>query len=1070
MSLFTRTFVEVLTPPPAGGADTFVVLTGALAGDTVELVALGGYGPVPPWVSVQFVAGATSGQQWRLRVQPYSLNAYAERTWIFFLRVTRGGSVDFQRLVGRIGSGYENYPGIQYPEQPRPPYPSYRLFDFWGHYALTGLYAAATTFYVTAGQPFSFSAALGNLGVTQPNGTQLGAAVRSFAATNKLPWLALSLLEVPASNTTGTDGGNTMSLTGTAPTTLGLQFFDLALSNNGVGTDPAGELRDRTRVFFFVGAPSELWSAPTYTTSASPGAAFGWTLLDKVFPGSTVVITAGPSWLSVDGSLVSGTVPASAADTTVNVALRATLAGENGPVVRTATLSIYVTAAGVLWIDPPYHLSYTGAGPINWSGIERLVPGATMIFHPYAGNHPAWLAIAGNTLTGTNPANDTTNPNLYDLRLLAYRDNVAEATTLSLIRNKPGALWYVNQVRFRTWAGRFTTFSLDRQSAADATLSITSQPPGLGFTLSGRALVGTPAEPDGFNLSVRAARGGMQEDKGVYVEVQAADARWDEFEFFVPAYEGEPLSWDAAAHGLADHYTHADLPDWLTLAGGVLSGTPPVGLAGDYRSVTLVAVSADGYRTSSVEVTFFFLTGSQLWGGDPFMAQAVEGVPFSWNTLGKLSANTSVTAEGLPSWLTLNGNPASGYSITGTPPFTTKPQYTRNVTLTATRGDTVDVATFVLTVIPSNAVMFINAPYTAQTTEGAPFSFPLTLNGEAEVTATGLPSWLILQQNPLAVVGTVPLGAAGTVVVGLTADDGEDSVNTTLTITVAQLVQSGLNYNVLTGGVEFIGGGGAILKHGNQTSFLVNILPPEQAGNVSGIFLRLKEADALAAYGELLTCNVFSRLPGTATFQFAPATVGNPRLDHAMSLLDPVQVAADLDVTLEIGVFVSGQRRTSLPLPVKIVRDFDLRSAAGGSVSIGGGNQDGSGNGNGGAGFGPVFSFPLSLAGMLVEGRTFGAFRLPVAAQVEALVADLQDADATAGVTLKLCDEGGVPFGDAYGITLAAGAARGHVEFTGNTLALAAGTVVRAKVTGYVPADPTVDPAQFLTLHVVCRQ
>jgi hypothetical protein len=108
------------------------------------------------------------------------------------------------------------------------------------------------------------------------------------------------------------------------------------------------------------------------------------------------------------------------------------------------------------------------------------------------------------------------------------------------------------------------------------------------------------------------------------------------------------------------------------------------------------------------------------------------------------------------------------------------------------------------------------------------------------------------------------------------------------------------------------------------------------------------------------------------------------------------------------------------------------------------------------------FTFSFLLAGNAAQGQSFGYFKAPAPVAITGFALSVQQPDAGATMTVTLTDGDGNPFGDAYAVTLAAGASVGAVNFP-LSLSLAPQTEVRAKITGYTPS---ASPAQYLTVQM----
>ena len=194
------------------------------------------------------------------------------------------------------------------------------------------------------------------------------------------------------------------------------------------------------------------------------------------------------------------------------------------------------------------------------------------------------------------------------------------------------------------------------------------------------------------------------------------------------------------------------LPAGLTLSGNTISGTPSA--AGTIHAVVTAACGA----TASIDIP---LNACVLPTLTPSVTGGTVGLPFLSTVA--LSAGATVTADSLPAGLTLSGNVISG-----------TPTASGTITLTAT-SPCGAVATTTITIGSCDTPAVI--PDTLMGTVGLPFLSTITAPVGTTITATGLPSGLVLTGN---VISGTPL-AAGTATITATALCGA-SATTTITI------------------------------------------------------------------------------------------------------------------------------------------------------------------------------------------------------------------------------------------------------------------------------------------------
>jgi len=141
----------------------------------------------------------------------------------------------------------------------------------------------------------------------------------------------------------------------------------------------------------------------------------------------------------------------------------------------------------------------------------------------------------------------------------------------------------------------------------------------------------------------------------------------------------------------------------------------------------------------------------------------------------------TVSATGLPSWLTLTDN-----TLSGTP---TEGEAGSEITITATddgEGALTATQTFTIVVTPVNDAPTITSTAVTEATEDVAYTYEITtedIDGDlVTVSATGLPSWLTLTDNTLS--GTPTEGEAGSEITITATDDGEGALTATQTFTI----------------------------------------------------------------------------------------------------------------------------------------------------------------------------------------------------------------------------------------------------------------------------------------------
>ncbi|MFC5531640.1 beta strand repeat-containing protein [Cohnella yongneupensis] len=301
--------------------------------------------------------------------------------------------------------------------------------------------------------------------------------------------------------------------------------------------------------------------------------------------------------------------------------------------------------------------------------------------------------------------------------------------------------------------------------------------------------VGAPGALDSNEATVTVAYTAVNDAPTIAIALNDKNATEDApFSFAIPA--GTFADVDAGDHLTI---TVSGLPSWLTFAGGTLSGTPANADVGE--AVITVAATDDSGATASDTFTITIANTNDA----PTVAvelddtNATEDVPFSFVIPAGTFADVdegdhlTLTASGLPSWLTFNGS-----EFSGTPANADVGEAV--ITVTATDGSSATTSdTFTITIANANdAPTLATAIADQNATEDAPFSFAIPAGTFADVdagdhltlTASGLPSWLTFDGSTFS--GTPVNADVGEAVITVTAtDDSGAFVSDTFKITIA---------------------------------------------------------------------------------------------------------------------------------------------------------------------------------------------------------------------------------------------------------------------------------------------
>jgi len=438
---------------------------------------------------------------------------------------------------------------------------------------------------------------------------------------------------------------------------------------------------------------------------------------------------------------------------------------------------------------------------------------------------PAWLSFTGTTFTGT-PLN--ADVGMITVKVTADDGNsgsVSNEFILTVDTNDPPTVAFPILDQIATEDSPFTfmipTDTFDDINGDTLTLSAlladdSSLPTWLSF--DGTTFTGTPLNADVGTITVKVTaddgKGGLVSDEFELMVANTNDPPTLEnlildqtatedvpFAFTVPTdtfddVDGDTLTLSAL---LSDD---SPLPAWLIFDGANFTGTP---LNADVGTITVKVTADDGNGpTASDEFDItVFETNDPPTLANPIPNQtATEDVPFAFT----LPANTFDDEDGdtltlsallsddspLPGWLSF-----AGTGFTGTPLNADVGTITVKVTADDGKGGLVSDE-FQLTVDNTNDPPTVAFPIADQTaTEDVAFVFTVPANTFVDedgdsLTLTArlsddspLPTWL--QFNGATFTGTPDITNVGTIIVKVTADDGNTgSVSKEFQLTVSK--------------------------------------------------------------------------------------------------------------------------------------------------------------------------------------------------------------------------------------------------------------------------------------------
>lgn len=473
--------------------------------------------------------------------------------------------------------------------------------------------------------------------------------------------------------------------------------------------------------------------------------------------------TSLPAGLTVSESgLLSGTPTTAATSiTTANIVVKVT-DSQRGTTTEDSTLTIdpaltlAPTTLPAATVGNPFDVALTASGGVG-SGYTITAKGL-----------PSWLTLSGQALLGT-----PTTAGAAQFTVAVTDAIGATATHVYTVHVNPAIVvhpatltatfgdTFRMQLSATGGSGRGYTFA-----AADLPSWLTLTPAGL--------LSGTPAStaPAMFTVTATDSNGAtgsctyaMAVDPAITVSLNAATVLTVGDRFSTPL---------AASGGTGTGYvfTATGLPAWLTLSStGLLSGTPPTAAAGSTPTIEVTATdSVKGTGTAS-----FTLNVDPALTLDPLtLPPATVGNLFSMplTVTGGTGSGYTLTARGLPSWLTLSGN-----TLTGTPPTATPVRFAIDIadSIGATGSEVYTlIVNPAIVVHPATLTATLGDPFRVQLSatggSGKGYTFSMPLMAGFTLTSTGLLTGMPTSSVTLTVTVSDSNGATGSRTYTLTVD------------------------------------------------------------------------------------------------------------------------------------------------------------------------------------------------------------------------------------------------------------------------------------------------------------
>ena len=351
--------------------------------------------------------------------------------------------------------------------------------------------------------------------------------------------------------------------------------FDLSPNVQGIGSVQysTGDL-SKVITFYFSDSPFDsppVWDANPISYTYTPGGVSFSQNLNDVCTGATSYSSSNkPAWLSLSGSMLTGTVATTPG--TYNFTVTATNSGGS----TNCSFSIVVGGGSApVWHFNPVRANFNPGGVPYSLDLDEACTGATSYS---SSNKPAWLSISGHMLTGTV----TTVPGTYNFLVSASNDNgVSNSNFIFVVGEgqKP-----VKNVALFFDAYKGSNFSIDLASCFSYATSYTlgtGKPSWLTLvvsTMSGSCPVTETAQNYIFDVTATNQYGSVTYPCCINInDIVQPDAL--KITSPAAARTGKQFSYTPTTNKSGAVITVTGLPSGLSYANGVVSGTIPDGVS-----------------------------------------------------------------------------------------------------------------------------------------------------------------------------------------------------------------------------------------------------------------------------------------------------------------------------------------------------------------------------------------------------------------------------------------------------------------------------------------------------------
>ena len=498
-----------------------------------------------------------------------------------------------------------------------------------------------------------------------------------------------------------------------------------------------------------------------------------------------------PSWLSLSGSILSGTLPQVTTDQTIEIRVR----GSND--LGNADGTIQLTIRNV--VQPPAFSApstQSGNERSSWSfDLSTVFTRAASYSFRQGYSKPSWLSLSGSTLSGTLPnvGSDTT------INILVSGTNTAGTTNGSItlrIVNIPPPVFTAPSIQSRN-EGTSWSFDLDGVFTGETSYSFQqgySRPSWL--SLSGGVLSGTlpsVSSTQTINILVRGTNGSGSTNGTIQLRIVNVPV--------LPVFTAtsvqsgnEGSTWSFSLSSVFSGATSYSFqggyvkPSWLSLSGGTLSGRLPSVNSNQTLNILVRGTNSDGGTDGTIRLTIINVSQTPVFTA-PVTQRGNERTSWSFNLTTVFSGAFAYGFQGgysRPSWLRL-----SGTTLSGTLPSVSS-DTTINIQVQGINSDGSTNGTITLVIVNVPMLPIFTAPTTQSVNEGTSWSFDLSSVFSGAVTYNfqrgySRPSWLSLSVFGV-LSGTLPsVSSTQTINILVRGTNSDGTTNGTIQLRIVDL-------------------------------------------------------------------------------------------------------------------------------------------------------------------------------------------------------------------------------------------------------------------------------------------